>query len=148
MEVLNDKNKITITIDKNLDKFIYQRLSFRKDLNKFIEYLFDLDFQLNGDDDELGCYEVSEIYEEENKDKNLEELYSIKESLLKDISTYIDYLDDAIPSEYKIGFYGPEPELVNIPVNDTAMYLKMLSERIKIISKLIKTKENKNNARN
>lgn len=143
MEVKNIDNKIIITIDKTIDKFNYDRCLSKKDMVKYVEFLFDLDYQLNGTDDELGCYEKEDVFEELNKEKNLDELLKIKESIIIDIETYIDYLDDAIPEEYKMGFYGPEPEFINIPTNDTAMYLKMLSQRLKVINILIHRKRDK-----
>lgn len=144
MKINNEENKITVVIEKKEDEYIYERCLSKDNINKFIEYLFNLDYELNGSDDELYCYPTTKYFEELHKKESIKSLRKIQVDICTDICTYIDYLDKSIPNEYKIGFMGPEYNVMNIPSNNSAMYLKMLADRFRVIDKIIKLKEKEN----
>lgn len=128
---MEDKLNISFQIGKNQNPMMFEKISKIGDLTKYFEYLINLDYVLNGTDQEYSVV-PTKIY-----------TASIADSLdyvLHNLQDYVDELDKAIPDEYRMVFYGPEEGIINIP--DDALFENLKREVIKL-SQLIDLLKNR-----
>ena len=140
MEVKTNNDEIVIKLSKKDHKQLFSRVPVMKDVKAYFEYLLDLDVQLNGSDNAVlnGCQNV-ESFKESLKGMDCDELNKSKDELLKDIYNYVDYIYDAVPSEYTYTSYSDELDF--IPEDDSIAYLKLTTEKLKALLNYLQRKE-------
>lgn len=140
MEVKSTNEEIIIKLSKKDHKQLFSRVSVMKDVKAYFEYLLDLDVQLNGSDNAvLNGYQNVESFKESLKRMDCDELNKSKDELLKDIYNYVDYIYDAVPSEYTYTSYSDELDF--IPEDDSIAYLKLTTDKLKALLNHLQRKE-------
>lgn len=139
MEVSVTNNEIVIRLNKKDHKNIFDRVPVMRDVKAYFEYLLDLDYQLNGTDNQLNAYPIAESFAESLKMMNDIELEKVKEEILQDIYNHVNYIYDAIPNEYTFTMY--DYDLTFIAEDDSIAYLKLATEKLKILLTYLKEKK-------
>lgn len=141
MEINVTNDEIVIKLSKKDHKNLFNRVPVMKDAKAYFEYLLDLDYQLNGTDDQLNGYPTADSFAQSLEKMSDEELEKAKEDILNDIYNHVNYIYDAVPEEYTYTMY--DYDLAFIAEDDSVAYLKLATDKLKVILQFLKDRKAK-----
>lgn len=136
MEIKKNEKEIIIKINK--EERMFSKLNMVKDVNAFLEYLFNLQEAVNGiDSGEMPCYDCIELYSKKIKDLDKEQIKEEKEECMKIIEACLDDILETVGNEFVTAFMTNDG-YVSIDDSDNIHRIHLFFERLKYLTSIEK----------